>query len=210
MAAASLNVAAVGLPWFRERSDRTDSCLQLDLQTGNYKSTLFLPLLSARWAHGGADGRQHSSVLRQCHAPTHVPEPRGRTSRLSSPSHWRHIFYPSIYQVNQRRQQRCISGCRGASAAGGTCQAGTPVRPARGLPPPGPAAATMSTGQGIFNRHEEIRLALRFFLAALHRARASGASAPDKQRVLYDFARYKGLRPVVERLSSEPLKPRGQ
>lgn len=57
--------------------------------------------------------------------------------------------------------------------------------------------------QGIFNRHEEIRLALRFFLQALHKHRAAG-SVPDKARVLYDFVRYKGLRPVVERLSAPP------
>lgn len=61
--------------------------------------------------------------------------------------------------------------------------------------------------QGIFNRHEEIRLALRFFLHALHKSKQQG-TVPDKQRVLYDFARYKGLRPVVERLATPtvPLK----
>lgn len=61
----------------------------------------------------------------------------------------------------------------------------------------------MSGRQGIFNRHEEIRLALRFFLQSLYKHKQLG-SAPDKQRVLFDFARYKGLRPVVERLSSRP------
>jgi hypothetical protein len=61
--------------------------------------------------------------------------------------------------------------------------------------------------QGIFNRHEEIRLALRFFLQALHKSKQSG-SVPDKQRVLYDFVRYKGLRPVVERLSTPPIQPK--
>lgn len=60
--------------------------------------------------------------------------------------------------------------------------------------------------QGIFNRHEEIRLALRFFLQALHKHKQSG-SVPDKHRVLYDFVRYKGLRPVVERLSTPPIQP---
>jgi uncharacterized UBP type Zn finger protein len=60
--------------------------------------------------------------------------------------------------------------------------------------------------QGIFNRHEEIRLALRFFLQAVHKHKQAG-SVPDKQRVLYDFVRYKGLRPVVERLSTPSIKP---
>lgn len=60
--------------------------------------------------------------------------------------------------------------------------------------------------QGIFNRHEEIRLALRFFLQALHKHKLAG-TVPDKQRVLYDFVRYKGLRPVVERLSPRPIQP---
>ncbi|KAF8072769.1 DPP7 [Scenedesmus sp. PABB004] len=65
----------------------------------------------------------------------------------------------------------------------------------------------MSSPQGIFNRHEEIRLALRFFLQALHKAQAAGAATPDKRRVLFDFARYKGLRPVVERLATPGLRP---
>jgi hypothetical protein len=60
--------------------------------------------------------------------------------------------------------------------------------------------------QGIFNRHEEIRLALRFFLQALHKHKQAGL-VPDKQRVLYDFVRYKGLRPVVERLSTPAIQP---
>lgn len=60
--------------------------------------------------------------------------------------------------------------------------------------------------KGIFNRHEEIRLALRFFLQALHKHKQAG-SVPDKQRVLYDFVRYKGLRPVVERLSTPTIQP---
>jgi hypothetical protein len=64
----------------------------------------------------------------------------------------------------------------------------------------------MSSTGGIFSRQEEIRLALRFFLSALHKHKQLG-SAPDKQRVLYDFARYKGLRPVVERLSTPAIKP---
>lgn len=63
----------------------------------------------------------------------------------------------------------------------------------------------MSSG-GVFSRHEEIRLALRFFLSALHKHKQLG-SAPDRQRVLYDFARYKGLRPVVERLSTPAIQP---
>lgn len=63
--------------------------------------------------------------------------------------------------------------------------------------------------QGLFNRHEEIRLALRFFLQALQKAKHSSA-APDKQRVLYDFVRYKGLRPVLDRLAPRPpLAPGG-
>eukprot|EP00775_Hariotina_reticulata_P008344 gene8344-8528_t len=53
----------------------------------------------------------------------------------------------------------------------------------------------MSSPQGLFNRHQEIRLALRFFLQTLHKHKQQG-SVPDKQRVLYDFVRYKGLRPV--------------
>lgn len=71
-------------------------------------------------------------------------------------------------------------------------------------PPPRPSPHTPL--QGIFNRHEEIRLALRFFLQALHKHKQAG-SVPDKQRVLYDFVRYKGLRPVVERLSTPPIQP---
>lgn len=63
-----------------------------------------------------------------------------------------------------------------------------------------------NNAQGIFNRHEEIRLALRFFLQALHKHKQAG-SAPDKQRVLYDFVRYKGLRPAVERLATPPIQP---
>lgn len=56
-------------------------------------------------------------------------------------------------------------------------------------------------GQGLLHRHEEIRLALRFFLQSLYRYKQQGA-IPDKQQVLFDFARYKGLRPVVDRLST--------
>lgn len=58
-------------------------------------------------------------------------------------------------------------------------------------------------GQGLLNRHEEIRLALRFFLQSLYRYKQQGA-IPDKQQVIHDFARYKGLRPVVDRLSTRP------
>lgn len=64
----------------------------------------------------------------------------------------------------------------------------------------------MSSGGGILNRHEEIRLALRFFLHALHKHQQLG-SVPDKQRVLYDLVRYKGLRPVVERLATPSVQP---
>ena len=60
-------------------------------------------------------------------------------------------------------------------------------------------------GQGIYNRHEEIRLALRYFLQSFYKSQRAGA-APDRQRVLFDFARYKGLRPVVERLSTRAPK----
>jgi len=56
-------------------------------------------------------------------------------------------------------------------------------------------------GQGLLHRHEEIRLALRFFLQSLYKQKQQGA-VPDKQQVLFDFARYKGLRPVVDRLST--------
>jgi hypothetical protein len=58
-------------------------------------------------------------------------------------------------------------------------------------------------GQGLIHRHEEIRLALRFFLQSLYKYKHAGA-LPDKQQVLFDFARYKGLRPVVDRLSTRP------
>ena len=66
----------------------------------------------------------------------------------------------------------------------------------------------MSGRQGIVNRHEEIRLALRFFLQSLHKHRLAG-TVPDKQRVLFDFARYKGLQPVIEGLATKPhqVKP---
>jgi hypothetical protein len=56
---------------------------------------------------------------------------------------------------------------------------------------------------GLLQRHEEIRLAVRFFLQALHKYQRAGA-VPDKQRVLYDFARYKGLTPVAQQLRSSP------
>jgi hypothetical protein len=76
-------------------------------------------------------------------------------------------------------------------------------------PPPAllPLTATAQPRQGLFNRHEEIRLALRFFLAALHKHKQAG-SVPDRARVLHDFVRYKGLRPVVERLSTPGLQPK--
>ena len=56
-------------------------------------------------------------------------------------------------------------------------------------------------GQGLLHRHEEIRLALRFFLQSLYKYKQAGA-VPDKQQVLFDFARYKGLQVVVDRLST--------
>jgi len=56
---------------------------------------------------------------------------------------------------------------------------------------------------GLIHRHEEIRLALRFFLQSLHKYKRLGA-VPDKQRILYDFARYKGLTPVIDQLSTKP------
>ncbi len=59
----------------------------------------------------------------------------------------------------------------------------------------------MTLKQGVFNRHEEIRLALRFFLQSFHKIRQQGA-VPDKAAVLQDFQRYKGLTPVVDRLST--------
>ena len=52
-------------------------------------------------------------------------------------------------------------------------------------------------------RHEEIRLALRYFLESYFRAQTQG-TVPDPSRVLHDFARYKGLSPVVERLATRP------
>ncbi len=58
-------------------------------------------------------------------------------------------------------------------------------------------------GQGLLNRHEEIRLALRFFLQSLYKYQQAGV-LPDKQQTLFDFARYKGLRPVVDRLGTRP------
>lgn len=71
--------------------------------------------------------------------------------------------------------------------------------------PPGPMS---SKGQGLLNRHEEIRLALRFFLQKLQQHKEAG-TIPDKAQTLYDFARYKGLQAVVDRLSTRApqIKP---
>lgn len=61
----------------------------------------------------------------------------------------------------------------------------------------------MSGKQGLYNRHEEIRLALRYFLQSLHKSKEAGLAA-DPSKVLFDFARYKGLTPVIDRLSTRP------
>lgn len=63
-------------------------------------------------------------------------------------------------------------------------------------------------GQGLLNRHEEIRLALRFFLQKLQQHKEA-ATIPNKTQTLYDFARYKGLQVVVDRLSTRApqIKP---
>jgi hypothetical protein len=59
--------------------------------------------------------------------------------------------------------------------------------------------------QGVFARHEEIRLALRFFLQTWYKHKQAG-SVPTKGQVLFDFARYKGLSPVTSGLKTQPTK----
>jgi hypothetical protein len=61
----------------------------------------------------------------------------------------------------------------------------------------------MSGKQGLYNRHEEIRLALRYFLQSFYKSKQAGV-VPDPSKVLFDFARYKGLNPVIDRLSTKP------
>jgi hypothetical protein len=58
------------------------------------------------------------------------------------------------------------------------------------------------TQPGLFARHEEIRLALRFFLQTWYKHKQAG-SVPTKGQVLFDFARYKGLSPVVDNLKTK-------
>lgn len=59
------------------------------------------------------------------------------------------------------------------------------------------------TKHGVFTRHEEIRLALRFILQSWSKAKQAG-TAPDKSRVMFDFARYKGLQPTIQNLKTQP------
>lgn len=61
----------------------------------------------------------------------------------------------------------------------------------------------MSGKAGLYSRHEEIRLALRFFLQSFYKNKQQGL-VPDPAKVLHDFARYKGISPIVDRLSTRP------
>ena len=64
---------------------------------------------------------------------------------------------------------------------------------------------------GLFNRHEEVRLALRFILHSWYKHKQAGA-LPDRNRIMFDFARYKGLSPVLDKLKTPAprLEPKQQ
>lgn len=72
----------------------------------------------------------------------------------------------------------------------------------------------MTTPNQVLTRHNEIRKALRFFLHSWYKHKQHG-SYPDPRQVMVDFALYKSLTPVINRLSPpsphvdrEPPKPK--
>ena len=58
----------------------------------------------------------------------------------------------------------------------------------------------------LLKRHAEIRSALRFFLNSWYKHKQAG-TVPDKQRVLFDYIRFRSLDVVLKELRTKAAPP---
>lgn len=64
----------------------------------------------------------------------------------------------------------------------------------------------MSKNAGLLARHNEIQTALKFFLQSWYKHKQCG-TVPDPNQVVFDFARYKSLGPVIKHLQTPASQP---